>query len=316
MPTRDVVGNERQVPCKPLSTAEAHVADMTNFTDPDIHAVSTPCTAPVKTRLAPTQVAPDTFVIHDHVGEHQAPVVVPLNAMVIRGAEPVVVDTGVADNRDRFFDDLFSIVEPDDIRWVFISHDDVDHTGNLNELMSLAPNAIVVVNWYMQERMGATLQVSPLRQRWVADGESFDAGDRTLIAIRPPAYDSPTTRGLYDPTTGVYWTSDAFGTPTITPIPDTSDLPEEMFDVGMATFNRYVAPWLEIVREDAFQTSVDRVAALTPTAMIGCHSPVIGGGLVDRAIDVMRRSPSSGILPMADQSVLDQIQLQMMAVGA
>ena len=27
---------------------------------------------------------------------------------------------------------MFSIVEPDDVRWVFLSHDDHDHTGNLN----------------------------------------------------------------------------------------------------------------------------------------------------------------------------------------
>jgi flavorubredoxin len=290
---------------------------MTNITDtvpsPSIPSIPS---IPAKTRLAPSQIAPDTFVIHDHVGEGQAPVIVPLNTMVIRGAEPMVVDTGVADNRERFFEDLFSIVEPDDIRWVFISHDDIDHTGNLNELMTLAPNATVVVNWYLQERMGTTLQVSPLRQRWVADGESFDAGDRTLTAIRPPAYDSPTTRGLYDPTTGVYWTSDAFGLPMLTPVADSSVLPTELFDLGMASFNRYVAPWIELVREDAFQASVDRVAGLTPTAMVGCHSPVIGTGAVDRAIDVMRRSPSAEILPMADQSVLDEIQLQMMSVGA
>jgi flavorubredoxin len=278
-------------------------------------SVSVP-SVPAKTRLTPTQIAPDTFVIHDHVGEGQAPVLVPLNTMVIRGAEPVVVDTGVADNRERYFEDLFSIVEPDDIRWVFISHDDIDHTGNLNELMSLAPNATLVVNWFLQERMGAELAVSPLRQRWVVDGESFDVGDRSLFAVRPPVYDSPTTRGLYDSTTGVYWGSDAFGAPMITPITDASDLPTEMFDLGMASFNRYVAPWIEIVRDDAFQASVDRIAGLAPSTMASCHAPVISGDLVDRAIDVMRRSPSAEILPMADQSVLDEIQLQMMSVGA
>jgi flavorubredoxin len=288
---------------------------MTNLTD-TMPSPSTTIDVPAKTRLAPTQIAPETFVIHDHVGEGQAPVLVPLNTMVIRGAEPVVIDTGVADNRDRYFEDLFSIVEPNDIRWVYISHDDIDHTGNLNELMSLAPNATLVVNWFLQERMGAELAVSPLRQRWVVDGESFDVGDRTLAAVRPPVYDSPTTRGLYDATTGVYWTSDAFGAPMITPIVDAADLPAEMFELGMASFNRYVAPWIEIAREDAFQASVDRVAALTPTTFAGCHSPVIRGPLVDRAIDVMRRSPSAEILPMADQSVLDEIQLQMMSVGA
>jgi flavorubredoxin len=304
------------VGCKALSNEPAHVGDMTNITE-SMPSTSMPTTRiAAKTRLAPTQIAPDTFVIHDHIGEGQAPVLVPVNTMVIRGAEPVVVDTGVADNRERYFEDLFSIVEPDDIRWVYISHDDIDHTGNLNELMSLAPNATLVVNWFLQERMGAELAVSPLRQRWVVDGESFDVGDRTLSAVRPPVYDSPTTRGLYDPTTGVYWASDAFGAPMITPIADASDLPTEMFDLGMASFNRYVAPWIEIARDDAFQASVDRIARLAPSTVAGCHSPVIGGDLVDRAIDVMRRSPSAEILPMADQSVLDEIQLQMMSVGA
>ena len=46
---------------------------------------------PMKTQLAPTEVAPETFLIHDHQGEGESPVVVALNSMVIRAAEPVVV---------------------------------------------------------------------------------------------------------------------------------------------------------------------------------------------------------------------------------
>ena len=110
---------------------------------------------------------------------------------------------------------------------MFISHDDVDHTGNLNVLMDLAPNATLLVNWFMATRMGASLEVSPTRQRWVGDGDSFDVGDRTLHAIRPPIFDSPTTRGLYDPTTGFYWTSDSFATPMLTPVRDVAEMDEE-----------------------------------------------------------------------------------------
>ena len=94
---------------------------------------------------------------------------------------------------------MFGLVEPADVRWVFISHDDVDHTGNVNALMAACPNATLIVNWFMVERMGASLAVPPTRQRWIGDGESFDVGDRTLHAIRPPVFDSPTTRGLFDP---------------------------------------------------------------------------------------------------------------------
>lgn len=264
--------------------------------------------APTKTHLPPTQVARDTFVIHDHVGEGVAPVVVPVNAMLIRGAEPVVVDTGLTDNRDRFLSDLFSLVDPADIRWIFISHDDIDHTGNVNELMELAPNATLVVNWFLQERMGPTLTVSPLRQRWIGDNEVLDVGDRRLLAVRPPAYDSPTTRGLYDTTTGVYWSSDAFGTPVTTPTRDAGELPLEMFDIGIATFTRYVAPWIEIADPARYDQTVDRVAALAPSVIAGCHGPVISGRLVDRAIDLTRTAPTAPILPQADQVVLEAIQ--------
>lgn len=267
-----------------------------------------------KTHLAPTQVARDTFVIHDHVGEGVAPAIVPVNSMLIRGAEPVVVDTGLAANGDGFFADLFGLVEPEDIRWVFVSHDDIDHTGNIDELMELAPNATLVVNWFLQERLGPTLSVSPLRQRWVGDNEVLDAGDRRLVAVRPPVYDSPTTRGLYDTTTGVYWASDAFGTPVETPTRDAAELPPEMFEMGVATFSRYLAPWLEIADPARYDTSVDRVAALAPSVIAGCHGPIVSGRLVDRAIEVTRTAPTAPILPQPDQQALEAIQQQILSV--
>ena len=40
-----------------------------------------------KTRIEPTKVAPDTYLIHNHQGEGTAPVAVALNTMVIVGKE-------------------------------------------------------------------------------------------------------------------------------------------------------------------------------------------------------------------------------------
>jgi len=268
---------------------------------------------PTKTRLQPTEIASETFLIHDHAGEGHAPVLVPLNAMVIRGAEPVVVDTGMAENQNQFLADLFSLVEPEDIRWVFISHDDIDHTGNLNALMEAAPNATVIVNWFMQERMGASLDVSPMRQRWVGDDERIELGDRTLLTVRPPIYDSPTTRGLFDPTTGVYWASDSFATPMLTPVRNVAELDPGFWDEGMATFNQYVAPWITMTDDRKFQATVERVEALGASFLVGCHTPVIGRSHVDQAIATTRRSPFASVAPQPDQAVLDQIQMTLMS---
>jgi flavorubredoxin len=274
---------------------------------------ATPTLNPIKTRLEPTRVAPETFLLHDHHGEGIAPVIVALNTMVIRAKEPVVIDTGMAENREQYLNDVFSLVDPEDIRWVFISHDDVDHTGNVNALMELAPNATLVVNWFMGERMGASLEVSPLRQRWVGDGELIDVGDRKLLAIRPPIFDSPTTRGLFDTTTGVYWASDSFATPMLHVARDVSELDHEFWMEGMPMFNRYVSPWLELTDDAKFQATVDRVARLGASVIAGCHTPAISRSHVPFALEATRRSPNATIQPEPDQEVLDQIQLALLA---
>jgi flavorubredoxin len=225
----------------------------------------------------------------------------------IRAAEPVVVDTGTAENREQYLTDVFSIVEPDDIRWVFISHDDVDHTGHLNALMAHAPNATLVVNWFIAERMGRSLDVPLFRQRWVGDGKWFSVSDRQVLAMRPPVFDSPTTRGLFDPTTGVFWSSDSFATPMPAPVRDVSELDAEQWLAGINTFDRYVSPWLTLVDDARFQATVDRLAALSPSVMAGCHTPAIAGRHVAAAIEATRRSPVADVPAQPDQCVLEQI---------
>jgi len=271
---------------------------------------------PTKTRLDPTLIAPDTFLIHDHEGEGTAPVCVPLNSLVIRGAEPVVVDTGMAENRDQYLTDVFNLVEPEDIRWVFISHDDVDHTGNVNELMALAPNATLVVNWFLVTRMGATLEVPPTRWQWVGDGEALDVGDRVLHAVRPPIFDSPTTRGLFDPTTGVYWSSDSFATPMPHPVRSVSELDRDFWRQGMSQFDNYISPWLRLVDDVRFQATVDRVQELQPTTLVGCHTPMVGTAWVADAIANTRQAPVATFDPEPDQATLEVIQATILAEAA
>ena len=91
--------------------------------------------------VPPTKIADDTWVIHQVQPALGQPLFVYLNSMVILGEEPVIVDTGTPANREQWLEDVFSLVEPEDVRWIFLSHDDVDHTGNLDEVMTACPNA-------------------------------------------------------------------------------------------------------------------------------------------------------------------------------
>ena len=86
---------------------------------------------------APVSLAPDTFLITNMApagpGEY-----LPVNSLLIRGDEPVIVDTGAPIHRELWRDQVFDLVAPEDVRWVFLSHDDGDHTGALHEALASA----------------------------------------------------------------------------------------------------------------------------------------------------------------------------------
>jgi flavorubredoxin len=260
-------------------------------------------------RAAPEQVAPDTWVLH-HVQEALgAPLFVYLNSMVITGKEPMIIDTNTIANRSQWLDDAFGIVEPEDVRWVFLSHDDVDHTGNLDEVMERCVNATIVCNWAMTERHTNAFDFPLDRCRWVDDGESFDAGDRTFLAVRPPVWDSPTTRGLLDQKTGVYWGVDSFACPMPSPTMETvAEYDAAFWAEGMAMFiHNVLSPWLALVDPQRFSALCDRVRALGMNTIVTAHSPVITEPSIDKAFQILRDLPSVPAPPVPNQAVLEAI---------
>ena len=267
-------------------------------------------------RHQPVEIAPDTWIIQATQGEGTAPMAVHLNAMVIRGAEPVVVDTGAPTNRDRYLEDLFSLVEPDDVRWVFISHDDADHYGNLHEVMAACPNATLVATWVLCERLQAErLDVPPVRWRWVGDGESFSAGDRELVAVRPPLYDSPTTRGLFDTRTQVYWASDCYAPPVPRGTAFVEDLDPTFWAEGFTSFQHWNSPWASMVDRRAWAAQCQRIEALDPRAIATAHGPTIEAPYVQQAFDLLRAVPDHDAPPQPGQPVLDEIVAAMTAAA-
>ena len=225
---------------------------------PDVHALPSPTPShspsPVGVN-APYRVAPDTFVIPELVPGPPG-TYVSINSMVIAGAEPVIVDTGNELSRYEWMEAAFSIVDPADVRWVFLSHDDHDHIGNLPAVLDACPKATLVTNWFTVERTSRAMELPLDRMRWVNPGESFDAGDRTLVAVRPPIFDSPTTRGLYDSKTGVYWAVDSFASLLPGHVTESDDVPYEMWRESFTFFAQMISPWVAMT--DPAQVRRDR----------------------------------------------------------
>jgi hypothetical protein len=125
--------------------------------------------------------------------------------------------------------------------------------------------------------------------------------------VRPPIYDSPTTRGLFDPTTGFYWGSDSFATPMLAPTNTVDGYDRDFWAQGIATFAQYISPWLSLVDDAKYQWTVDRIEALGVTGIAGCHTPFVDAAHVPAVFDLLRQAPHVTVDPEPGQPLLDEI---------
>lgn len=247
-------------------------------------------TIPTFNLLEPHQIAEETFVIPWAL---EAPPVghFPMNSMVIRGAEPVLVDTGAPAVRVQWLEAAWSVVDPLDVKWVFLTHDDRDHAGNLLPVLAACPNATLLTTWFSIGRMAEEWETPINRCRFVNEGDTIDVGDRTLVAKRPPLYDNPTTRALFDTKTHVVWSVDTFATNLPAPIPDIGELTDDEFRDGQFFGGRLVSPWYTLLDVGKFRAVVDDFQRLGAEVVAGCHSPMLHGRRVAEAFDLLRQLP-------------------------
>jgi hypothetical protein len=102
--------------------------------------------------------------------------VLPVNAYVLLAQEPVLVDTGLAVDEDQFIDALASVIDPAALRWVWLTHDDADHTGNIQRVLEVAPNARLVTNGFCAMRMATWWPIPLDRVHAITVGDAIDVG--------------------------------------------------------------------------------------------------------------------------------------------
>lgn len=251
----------------------------------------------------PIRIADDTFALPSTMA---IPGVGLLNVapLVIRGSEPVLVDTGPPIQRDEYLAAVFSLVEPEEVRWIFLSHDDRDHSGNLIPLLERCPNARLLTTFVGVGRMGEEWTLPLNRVVLVNDGESFSVGDRTLTAIRPPFFDCPGTRGLWDSSTGLYYSVDSFGAPTPVACEEVGDVPEDAYQVGFDWFNRINHPWHEMTDPTKVATAIDRIRRLDATVIASYHGPV-ARNRSEQLCDMLAAIPAMQPLSLPTQADLE-----------
>jgi flavorubredoxin len=235
--------------------------------------------------------------------------------MVLRGAEPVVVDTGAPIHRDSVLQQVFSLVEPEDVRWIYLSHDDGDHTGALHELLAACPNATLVVNFFITERLALERALPLDRMVWLGPGDALDAGDRTLRLVVPPIFDGPTTRALFDERTRVLWSVDSFAALSPGAGYEHTDIPPDLYDETFSLLNSLISPWHQWLDANRYAAHVREVSRLEPAATASAHGPILRGAAIDDAFERVVAMAGQPIVAPPGQPLLDELVATVVAAG-
>jgi hypothetical protein len=128
-----------------------------------------------------------------------------------------------------------------------------------------------------------------------------------LVAQRPPIFDSPTTRGLFDPSTGVYWGSDSFASMVPSHVVDVYDVPEPMWEETFLQLNRLISPWHTMLDPAKYGALIDRFTSLDAKVVAAAHTSPTYGDRLDAAVELLRALPTMDEAVEFGQDDLDQI---------
>jgi flavorubredoxin len=229
----------------------------------------------------------------------------PVQSFVIRATQPVLVDTGLAGLGEDFMSSLRSAIDPEELRWIWLTHTDADHVGNLERILAEAPRARIVTTYLGMGKLG--MLGHPVDRAYLLNpGQSLDVGDRSLICLRPPSFDAPETTGLFDTRSKIYYSSDSFGAVMAAPAIDAAEIAPEELGEGLRLWTTVDSHWLHLVSESRLAESLDEVRSLGPSCILGSHLPP-AYGMTETLLGHLEEARTRPGFVGPDQAALEQM---------
>ena len=198
---------------------------------------------------------------------------IPVNAYVLKAQEPVLIDTGLHQDRDQFMAALGSVIDPADIKWLWLTHPDQDHVGSLKTLIQDFPNIRVITTFTGLGILSVSEPFPIDRVYFLNPGEELDIGDRKIVCMRPPTFDNPATTSLYDPRSRAWFSSDCFGALLQEKADEAFAISPNDLREGQTLWSTFDAPWLHKVDQNKFAAELEGINKLDPSVVLSSHLP-------------------------------------------
>ncbi len=190
------------------------------------------------------------------------------NAYLIKGSEKtVLLDTVEPEKSSVLFNNL-SRAEVDKIDYIISHHAEQDHSGCINEVLALYPEARVVTNPKCKDILIDHLKTEEDKFITVEDGEELSLGDKTLKFVYIPWVHWPETMGTYLAEDKILFPCDLFGSHLATSSLFADDL-AMLYESAKRYYAEIMMPFRTQVRKNIEKLSEYEIEIIAPS-----HGPL------------------------------------------
>ncbi len=190
------------------------------------------------------------------------------NSFFIDAEKKTIIDTV----KERFWDDFLtkitSLTDPKEIEYIIVNHTEPDHSGNLRNLLNVAPNATIVGTGnairYLKDMIGPDFPYMIVK-----DGQTLDLGNKSLQFIGAPNLHWPDSMYTYLPEDKLLFTCDSFGCHFCS---------EEMFDDEVGNFDDAFKYYFDVILKPFSKfmlKAIEKIRPLDIKMICPGHGPIL-----------------------------------------
>lgn len=156
-------------------------------------------------------VVDDLYQIGESVAGHDGLYEAVRVYVLLNNDAPLIFDAGSHLHSDEIMASLKELLGDETPRYVFLTHTELPHTGNLNVILAEWPDVKLVVSSGILPHVELPWWVKEEQIEFAYPGSQGIYGGRTIGFLDAMLKDQPGTQWMYDALTGALFTADAFG---------------------------------------------------------------------------------------------------------
>lgn len=190
------------------------------------------------------------------------------NSYFIDADKKTVIETSKEKFWDVYIEKIRQVCDPSEIEYIILNHTEPDHSGNLHNLLKLAPRATVVGSRlaisYLQDFMGREF-----KHIIAKDGDTLDLGNKTLRFLSAPNLHWPDSIYTYLEEDKLLFTCDSFGCHYAHP---------EMYDDKVGDFSHAFKYYFDVILKPFSKfmlKAIEKIRPLEINAILTGHGPLL-----------------------------------------